>query len=129
MQLNDRVALVGRLTVGTIVVVSAAHVGLGVDLTVSERFNFGFGIAAALTGGTFVDQPVDLGVQVPLRLSFAPTARTPGALRRGGLVLFAELSPGLTLVGGGGLRYGPAPTPALGPLALQGALGIGYGWW
>lgn len=128
--IGDRYSLVARLTIGTIVVVSVATLGLGFDFALTERLSLGVGVAIGLVGGLFVgngDLPFSLTVFAPLRFAFAPFARAEDHLSRKGLLLFVEVGPGYGLAMSGGFFIGPRVRPS--PLSVEAAIGVGYAVW
>lgn len=125
----DRYALSARLTVGTIVVLTVATVGLAFDVALSDRLSLGLAASIGVVGGVFVlDMPGSVTVFAPLRVVFAPFARQPHQVGRTGLVLFAEAGPGYGLRMSRGLPS-PGPAPVLSPLSAQAGIGVGYAWW
>lgn len=127
---DDRYSLVARATLATILVATVATLGLGFDAALSERFSLGVAATIGLVGGLFYgngDLPFSLAVFAPVRLSFAPFARSEADVARRGLILFVEAGPGYGLVMSGGFFIGPRTRPS--PFSFEAALGVGYAVW
>ncbi|MFZ5440181.1 MAG: hypothetical protein ACOZQL_09245 [Myxococcota bacterium] len=123
LTVSDRSTFALRLTLGTILVLAAASIGVSWDYALSDRWSLGTGAMLGYMGGLLVtDQASALVVQVPVRAQFALSARGATDVSRRGLRLFLEAGPGVVLAGSRGFRIGRSEP--LERWAVMGALGL-----
>ncbi|MDP1826316.1 MAG: hypothetical protein Q8L48_23820 [Archangium sp.] len=122
--IDDRVALLLHLEVGTAVLTVIGSGGVVAEVALGEHFGVGWGVAASgwrpsgsLPGGFY-------GLTFPLRLHFSPQARGAHDRARRGLLIGLQVSPGVSLQPAS-FYEGRPPAPA----AFTAALSFTYAVW
>ncbi len=128
--LGDRFSVLIRAGAGTTVVFGALfQAGLGVAASWGDHVLLGVGAELASIGAPAIATEQGHGVAAlfPFRLSWSPAGRADDAVKRKGLQLSGELSPGLTLgpAGGGPIR----PFTSALTFALGASVWVSYAWW
>jgi hypothetical protein len=127
--LRDRMVLSARVNLGTTVALSAGTLGVGFDSLLGERWAIGLGAALGVLGGWWEDQPHELTAQVPVRVQYSFFTRGDDEVARRSVVVFAEVSPGVSLSGSPGFRYTSiVPDPTTPRFSGVGVLGVSYSW-
>lgn len=125
---DDKVAVVARATMATVLTRSVLLAGLSVDRAIGEHVSLGVGLAFTAHGGVLVfDLPSAVGVSLPVRISWMFSERTEEDRSRRGVYVFGEATPGLSIRASPGRVLDP-PAPNA-PFLLTAVIGIGYGTW
>lgn len=122
---QDRSTFAVRGSLGTVLLLTAASLGVSWDYALSDRWSLGTGAMFGYVGGFLAtDLPNALLVHVPLRAQFAFWARDPRHVSRSGLKLFLEAGPGVVVAGSRGYR--PPTTEPLPRWAVMTTLGLSW---
>lgn len=121
LQLSDRVGLLSRATVGTLIIYLTFSAGLALDYAFSDHFSASVGLGMGLNGGVYASPPV-VKADVPVRLHYSFAERRPDRVPRSSVYVFFELAPGAVL---SDVTFPGGPSR----LVLSTALGVGYLAW
>ncbi|MDP1922284.1 MAG: hypothetical protein Q8L14_38955 [Myxococcales bacterium] len=128
--LGDRLSLLVRVGAGTTVVFGALFQGgLGVAASWGDHVLLGVGAELATLGAPALatHQGFSVAALFPFRFSWSPGKRSEEEVKRKGLQLSAEFSPGFTLGPSGGGPFVPFnPTRTL---ALGASVWVSHAWW